>query len=144
MHHASCILFFINPKLETKLETAKLGDINEDKKRSCFKKKEKKLLKLSKGYWGRRKNLVRRARETVIRALAYSYRDRRQRKRDFRSLWIVRINAAVRPYGLSYSEFMGALKKAGVELDRKSLAEMAVRDPESFKAVVDGVKANLH
>ncbi|HSE83669.1 MAG TPA: 50S ribosomal protein L20 [Thermodesulfobacteriota bacterium] len=108
------------------------------------RRKKKRLLKLSKGYWGRRKNLVRRARETVMRALAYSYRDRRQRKRDFRSLWIIRINAAVRPYGLSYSGFMGALKKAGIELDRKTLAEMAVRDPESFRAVVDNVKANLH
>jgi large subunit ribosomal protein L20 len=107
------------------------------------RKKKKKLLKLSKGYWGRRKNLVRRARETVLRALAYSYRDRRQRKRDFRRLWIVRINAAIRPYGLSYSEFMGVLKKVGVDLDRKTLAEMAVRDPESFKAVVDTAKANL-
>ena len=108
------------------------------------RRKKKRLLKLSKGFWGRRKNLVRRARETVMRALAYSYRDRRQRKRDFRSLWIVRINAAVRPYGLSYSEFMGALRKAGIELDRKTLAEMAARDPESFRAVVDNVKANLH
>ena len=102
------------------------------------------MFKLSKGFWGRRKNLVRRARETVMRALAYSYRDRRQRKRNFRSLWIVRINAAVRPYGLSYSEFMGALRKAGIELDRKTLAEMAARDPASFSAVVDRVKANLH
>jgi len=108
------------------------------------RRKKKRLLKLSKGYWGRRKNLVRRARETVMRALAYSYRDRRQRKRNFRSLWIVRINAAVRPHGLSYSEFMGALKKAGIELDRKTLAEMAARDPASFSAVVDSVKANLH
>jgi large subunit ribosomal protein L20 len=108
------------------------------------RRKKKRLLKLSKGFWGRRKNLVRRARETVMRAFAYSYRDRRQRKRDFRSLWIVRINAAVRPYGLSYSEFMGALRKAGIELDRKTLAEMAARDPESFRAVVDNVKANLH
>jgi large subunit ribosomal protein L20 len=108
------------------------------------RRRKKRLLKLSKGYWGRRKNLVRRARETVLRALAYAYRDRRQRKRDFRSLWIVRINAAVRPFGLSYSSLMGALKKAGVELDRKTLADMAVRDPEGFRAVVDTAKANLH
>src|SRR5579875_209277 len=107
------------------------------------RRRRKRLLKLSKGYWGRRKNLIRRAKETVLRALAYSYRDRRQRKRDFRRLWVVRINAAVRPFGLSYSEFMGALKRVGVEIDRKSLAEMAVRDPESFKAVVDVVKSNL-
>lgn len=107
------------------------------------RKRRKRLLKLSKGYWGRRKNLIRRAKETVLRALAYSYRDRRQRKRDFRRLWVVRINAAVRPFGLSYSEFMGALKRVGVEIDRKNLAEMAVRDPESFKAVVNAVKSNL-
>ncbi|MER3445478.1 MAG: 50S ribosomal protein L20 [Candidatus Dadabacteria bacterium] len=107
------------------------------------RKRRKRLLKLSKGYWGRRKNLIRRAKETVLRALAYSYRDRRQRRRDFRRLWVIRINAAVRPFGLSYSEFMGALKRVGVEIDRKNLAEMAVRDPESFKAVVDIAKANL-
>jgi large subunit ribosomal protein L20 len=107
------------------------------------RKRRKRLLKLSKGYWGRRKNLIRRAKETVLRALAYSYRDRRQRKRDFRRLWVVRINAAVRPFGLSYSEFMGALKRVGIEIDRKNLADMAVRDPESFKTVVDVVKSNL-
>jgi large subunit ribosomal protein L20 len=106
--------------------------------------RRKRLLKLSKGYWGRRKNLIRRAKETVLRALAYAYRDRRRRKRDFRRLWIVRINAAVRPFGLSYSEFMGSLRKAGVELDRKTLADMAVRDQEAFKAVVDTAKANLN
>lgn len=108
------------------------------------RRRRKRLLKLSKGYWGRRKNLIRRAKETILRALAYAYRDRRRRKRDFRRLWIVRINAAVRPFGLSYSEFMGALRKSGVELDRKTLAEMAVRDAESFKTVVDSVKANLN
>lgn len=108
------------------------------------RRRRKNLLKLSKGYWGRRKNLVRRAKETVIRALAYAYRDRHQRKRDFRKLWIVRINAAVRAYGLSYSEFIGGLKKTGVELDRKTLAEMAVRDPEAFKAVIDNVQYGLH
>ncbi|MGH7909660.1 MAG: 50S ribosomal protein L20 [Thermodesulfobacteriota bacterium] len=108
------------------------------------RRRRKRLLKLSKGYWGRRKNLIRRARETVLRALAYAYRDRRRRKRDFRRLWIVRINAAVRPFGLSYSEFMGALRRSGVELDRKTLAEMAVRDAESFKTVVETVKANLN
>ncbi len=108
------------------------------------RRRRKRLLKLSKGYWGRRKNLIRRAKETILRALAYAYRDRRRRKRDFRRLWIVRINAAVRPFGLSYSEFMGALRKSGVELDRKTLAEMAVRDAESFKTVVETVKANLN
>src|SRR5574341_536131 len=108
------------------------------------RRRRKRLLKLSKGYWGRRKNLIRRARETLLRALAYAYRDRRQRKRDFRRLWIVRINAAVRPHGLSYSEFVGAMRRAGVEIDRKTLAEMAVRDPESFNSIVDTVRANLN
>ncbi|GJM16053.1 MAG: 50S ribosomal protein L20 [Thermodesulfobacteriota bacterium] len=108
------------------------------------RKRRKRLLKQAKGYWGRRKNNIRRAKETLIRALAYSYRDRRQRKRDFRRLWIARINAAVRPYGLSYSKFMGSLKKAGVELDRKALSEMAIREPESFKAVVDVAKSGLN
>jgi len=108
------------------------------------RKRRKRLLKLAKGYWGRRRTNLRRVKETLLRALAYSYRDRRQRKRDFRRLWITRINAAVRPYGLSYSEFMGGLKKAGVELDRKNLADMAVREPESFRAVVDTAKASLN
>ena len=108
------------------------------------RKRRKRMLKQAKGYWGRRKNNFRRAKETVIRALAFAYRDRRQRKRDFRRLWIARINAAVRPYGLSYSRFMGYLKKAGVELDRKTLSEMAIREPESFKAVVDVAKSGLN
>ncbi|MGB2691120.1 MAG: 50S ribosomal protein L20 [Thermodesulfobacteriota bacterium] len=108
------------------------------------RKRRKRLLKQAKGFWGRRKNNIRRANETLIRALAYAYRDRRQRKRDFRRLWIARINAAVRPYGLSYSKFMGSLKKAGVELDRKALSEMAIREPESFKAVVDVAKSGLN
>ncbi len=108
------------------------------------RKRRKRVLKLAKGYWGQRKNNFRRAKETILRALAYAYRDRRQRKRDFRRLWISRINAAVRPYGLSYSRFMGELKKAGVELDRKTLSEMAIRDPQSFKAVVDVAKTGLN
>lgn len=101
------------------------------------RRRRKRVLKLAKGYWGRRKSNFRRARETVLRALAYSYRDRRRRKRDFRALWIMRINAAVRPFGLSYSAFMGALRKSGVEIDRKSLSELAIRNPESFGAVVE-------
>jgi len=108
------------------------------------RKRRKRLLKQAKGYWGRRKNNIRRANETLIRALAFAYRDRRQRKRDFRKLWIARINAAVRSYGLSYSRFMGLLIKAGVELDRKTLSEMAIREPESFKAVVDVAKNGLN
>lgn len=105
------------------------------------RKRRKRVLKLAKGYWGRRKSNFRRAKETVLRALAYSYRDRRRRKRDFRALWIMRINAAVRPFGLSYSAFMGALRKSGVEIDRKSLSELAVRNPESFGAVVEFAKS---
>lgn len=106
--------------------------------------RRKKLLKQAKGYYGRRKNIIRRVKETLLRALAYSYRDRRQKKRQFRSLWIVRISAAVQAFDLSYSKFIGGLKKAGVELDRKTLADMAVRDPQSFKAVVETAKASLH
>lgn len=103
------------------------------------RKRKKRVLKLAKGYWGRRKNNLRRAKETILRALAYSYRDRRQKKRNFRSLWIMRINAAVRPFGFSYSKFMGALNKSGIELDRKSLSELAIRNPEAFKSIVDEV-----
>ncbi len=108
------------------------------------RKRRKRLLKSAKGYWGRRKNNIRRAKETVLRAMAFAFRHRRLKKREFRKLWIVRINAAVRPYGLSYSSFMGGLKKAGIELDRKSLSEMAIREPESFKAVVDVARSGLN
>ncbi len=113
------------------------------KKSVASRKRRKKILKQAKGYWGRRKNNLRRAKETLLRALAYAYRDRKQRKRDFRSLWITRINAAVRPYGLSYSKFMGALNKAGVKLNRKVLSEMAIRNPDEFKAVVEVAKNNV-
>ncbi|MGI9533320.1 MAG: 50S ribosomal protein L20 [Thermodesulfobacteriota bacterium] len=112
------------------------------KKSVASRKRRKRILKLAKGYWGRRKNNLRRAKETLRRALAYAYRDRRQRKRDFRKLWIVRINAAVRPFDLSYSKFIDSLKKSGIELDRKSLSELAIRDPEGFKSVVETAKAN--
>ena len=112
------------------------------KKSVASRKRRKRILKLAKGYWGRRKNNLRRAKETLRRAFAFAYRDRRQRKRDFRRLWIVRINAAVRPFDLSYSKFINALKKSGIELDRKSLSELALRDPEGFKTVVETAKAN--
>ncbi len=102
--------------------------------------RRKKILKQARGYWGRRKNNLRKAKETLLRAMAYSYRDRRNRKRDFRALWITRINAAVRPFGLSYSRFMAGLKKSGVELDRKSLSELAIRDPQAFEQVVKTAK----
>ena len=114
------------------------------KKSVASRKRRKRVLKLAKGYWGRRKNNLRRAKETLRRALAFAYRDRRQRKRDFRKLWIVRINAAVRPFDLSYSKFINALKKSEIELDRKSLSELAIRDPEGFKSVVETAKANLN
>ena len=101
------------------------------------RRRHKKYIKLAKGYWGQRKNCFRRVRETVERALCYAYRDRRQRKRDFRRLWQVRINAAARLHGLNYSRFMGGLKKAGVELDRKILANLAITEPEAFKKLVE-------
>lgn len=114
------------------------------KRSVASRKRRKRILKLAKGYWGSRGTNLRRAKETLLRALAYSYRDRRRRKRDFRRLWIVRINAASRPFGISYSVLVGALSKAGIEIDRKNLADLAVRDPEGFKAVVDIAKANLN
>lgn len=108
------------------------------------RRRHKKLLKLAKGYWGQRKNVFRRAKETVERALVYAYRDRRQKKRDFRRLWQIRINAAVRPYGLNYSKFMGGLKKAGIELNRKVLAYLAVTEPETFAKIIEIAKAQWH
>lgn len=104
------------------------------------RRRHKRLLKLTKGYWGQRKNIFRRAKETLERALVYAYRDRRQRKRDFRKLWQIRINAASRIHGLNYSRFMGGLKKAGVELDRKVLAYMAINEPETFGKLAELAK----
>ncbi|MCX7816852.1 MAG: 50S ribosomal protein L20 [Syntrophales bacterium] len=100
------------------------------------KKKRRKILKMAKGYYGARSRLIRTATEAVNRALKYAYRDRRTRKREFRKLWIARINAAVRNHGLSYSKFIDALKKANVNLDRKVLADIAVNDPSGFKHIV--------
>lgn len=96
------------------------------------RRRHKKVLKLAKGNVGGRRRGYRQARETVEKGLVYAYRDRKVRKRDFRSLWIVRINAAARLHGLSYSRLMEGLKKAGVDLDRKVLADLAVRDPGAF------------
>ncbi len=96
------------------------------------RRRHKKLLKLAKGNVGGRRRGYRQARETVEKGLVYAYRDRKVRKRDFRSLWIVRINAAARLHGLSYSRLIQGLKKAGVDLDRKVLADLAVRDPGAF------------
>lgn len=98
--------------------------------------RRQKVLKLARGYRGGRSKLFRTAAGTVDRALRYAYRDRKARKRDFRALWIARINAAVRPENLSYSRFMHGLKQAGVALDRKILAEMAVSDPQGFSKIV--------
>jgi large subunit ribosomal protein L20 len=94
--------------------------------------RHKKVLKQAKGYYGARSRVYRVAKQAVIKAGQYAYRDRRQRRRQFRALWIVRINAAAREFGLSYSRFMNGLKKASVEIDRKVLADLAVRDKEAF------------
>lgn len=102
--------------------------------------RRKKLLKLAKGNWGRRGNVLTVAKHTVEKGLQYAYRDRRTKKRNFRALWIQRINAGVREYGMSYSEFIGKLHKAGNTTNRKVLADLAMNHPESFKAVVESVK----
>ena len=104
-------------------------------------RRRKKILKQAKGAFGARRRLYRTAKETVLRAGAFAYRDRRQKKRRFRSLWIIRINAAARALGLSYSSLMNGLKKAGVTLDRKILAELAVDDPGAFAKLADAAKA---
>ena len=104
------------------------------------RKRRRKVLKAASGMRAARSRLIRQATEAVERALNYAYRDRRVRKRDFRRLWIGRINAAVRPHGLSYSRFMSCLKKTGVPLDRKVLSELAIRDPLAFKQLVEQVQ----
>ena len=105
--------------------------------------RHKKVLALAKGFRGRRKNVFRIAKQAVMRAGQYAYRDRRNRKRVFRALWIVRINAAARSAGITYSKFMAGLKKASIEIDRKMLADMAVHDPAAFASIVQKVKAQL-
>ena len=107
------------------------------------RQRRKKVLKQAKGYWGARRRLYRSAAETVLRALVFAYRDRRAKKREFRSLWILRINAGCRALGLSYSAFMHGLKKAGVALDRKILAELAVNDPAAFARLVETARTHL-
>ena len=107
------------------------------------RQRRKKVLKKAKGYVGGRRRLFRTAKETVLRAGAFAYRDRRAKKRRFRSLWIIRINAGARGLGLSYSVFMRGLKKAGVALDRKILAELAVKDQAAFARLVETAKAHL-
>ncbi|MFP4548493.1 MAG: 50S ribosomal protein L20 [Fidelibacterota bacterium] len=103
-------------------------------------RKHRKLIKLAKGYRGARRRTYVNAKDAVEKALQYSYRDRRTKKRDFRKLWIIRINAAVRNYGLSYSKFIKALSDKGVQLNRKVLAELAVNDPSGFAEIVNLVK----
>ena len=107
------------------------------------RKRHKKVLKAAKGYYGARSRVYRVAAQAVTKAGQYAYRDRRQRKRQFRSLWITRINAAARQFGLSYSVFMNGLKSAEIEIDRKILAELAVNDPKAFEALVDQSKLAL-
>jgi large subunit ribosomal protein L20 len=106
------------------------------------RRRHKKILDRAEGYWGARSKLVRRAKETVERAWKYAYRDRKQRKREFRSLWIARINAAAREHGLSYNKLVHGLAKAGVELDRKNLADLAVADPKAFADLARVAAAN--
>jgi large subunit ribosomal protein L20 len=102
--------------------------------------RRKKILKAAKGYFGRRKNVYTVAKNAVEKGMLYAYRDRKNNKRNFRSLWITRINAAARLNGMSYSQFMGKVKAQNIELNRKVLADLAVNNPEAFKAVVDKIK----
>ncbi len=102
--------------------------------------RRKKLLKLAKGYWGRRSKLLRTAKDAVAKALVYAYRDRKRKKRDFRSLWITRISAACQEHGINYSRFINGIKKAGITINRKALSNMAIEDPKAFNAIVTYIK----
>ncbi len=106
-------------------------------------RRRKKVLERAKGYYGGKSRLFRSATETVDKALQYAYRDRKAKKREFRSLWITRISAAVRAMGLNYSQFISGLKKSNIQLDRKSLADLAYNDPKAFGAIAESVKAKL-
>jgi large subunit ribosomal protein L20 len=106
--------------------------------------KHKKVLKSVKGQWGRRKNTIRVARQAMEKAMQYAYRDRRNKKRDFKSLWIQRINAGVRAEGLTYSKFINGLNKSGIKIDRKILAEIAYDNPEAFKTIVKKAQSALN
>jgi large subunit ribosomal protein L20 len=105
--------------------------------------KHKKVLKQAKGYYGRRKNTIRIAKQAVEKAGQYAFRDRKRRKRSFRALWIQRINAAVRPFGLNYSKFIDGLAKSGLIIDRKVLSDLAIREPAAFEAIVQKAKSAL-
>ena len=102
--------------------------------------RRKKIIKLAKGYFGRRKNVWTVAKNAVEKAMIYAYRDRRTKKRNFRSLWIARINAGARQHGMSYSQFMGKIKSKNIELNRKVLADLAMNNPHAFKAIIDKLK----
>jgi len=106
--------------------------------------KHKKVLKAVKGQWGRRKNTIRIARQAMEKAMQYAYRDRRNKKREFKSLWIQRINAGVRSEGLTYSKFINGLSKSGIKIDRKILAEIAYDNPQAFKTIVKKAQAALN
>ena len=106
--------------------------------------RHKKVLKFVKGQFGRRKNTIRIARQAMEKALQYAYRDRRAKKREFRSLWIQRINAGTRAEGITYSKFMNGLNKSGIKLDRKVLADIAYNDPKAFKSIVKKVQSSLN
>jgi large subunit ribosomal protein L20 len=123
----------------------KLGDkeMSRVKRSVTAKKKRRKILKMAKGYFNARSRLLKTATEAVERAMKYAYRDRRTRKRDFRKLWIARINAAARINEMSYSRLICGMKKAGVEIDRKILAELAVHDPRGFSEIVSIAKGKL-
>ena len=105
--------------------------------------KHKKVLKAAKGFRGRRKNTIRIAKQAVEKANQYAFRDRKRRKRTFRALWIQRLNAAVRPFGLNYSRFIAGLSKSGIMVDRKVLSDLAIREPAAFEAIVAQVKSAL-
>ncbi|MDM7926251.1 MAG: 50S ribosomal protein L20 [bacterium] len=102
--------------------------------------RRKKILKAARGYFGGKSKLIKTAKEAVQRSMRYAYRDRRTRKREYRTLWIARINAAVRPFGLNYSGFIRSLEKSNIEIDRKLLADLAVTDPKAFARIVEQVK----
>lgn len=114
------------------------------KRGTVARKRHKKILKLAKGYFGAKSKLFRPANQQVLKSLSYSYAHRKQRKRDFRKLWIARINAAARMNGLSYSSFISGLKRAGIEVNRKMLADLAVNDAKAFSELANIAKSNLN
>ena len=124
--------------------TAKEDNMARVKRGVTSRAKHKKVLKAVKGQWGRRKNTIRIARQAMEKAMQYAYRDRRNKKREFKSLWIQRINAGVRSEGLTYSKFINGLSKSGIKIDRKILAEIAYDNPQAFKTIVKKAQAALN